>query len=107
MSQRQNEKIIRPALKTSATAIIALNPVLASQGRSADVMVPMALPIVRGMFLDLITIFVVPTIYCLERNRIQTTKGRGKLDRFRIGKVIQNTGSWSGRLIGSRTIVEA
>jgi len=60
-------KRIRPALMTSATAILALIPVLTSQGRGADVMVPMALPIVGGMFLDLITVFVVPTIYCLER----------------------------------------
>jgi len=70
-------KRIRPALMTSATAILALIPVLTSQGRGADVMVPMALPIVGGMFLDLITVFVVPTIYCLEKEiefnrRIQT-----------------------------------
>ncbi len=60
-------KRIRPALMTSATAILALIPVLTSQGRGADVMAPMALPIVGGMFLDLITVFVVPTIYCLEK----------------------------------------
>jgi copper/silver efflux system protein len=30
-------------------------------------MVPMALPIFGGMFLDLITVFVVPTIYCLKK----------------------------------------
>jgi copper/silver efflux system protein len=60
-------KRIRPALMTSATAILALMPVLTSQGRGADVMVPMALPIFGGMFLDLITVFVVPTIYCLEK----------------------------------------
>jgi Cu(I)/Ag(I) efflux system membrane protein CusA/SilA len=60
-------KRIRPALMTSACAILALIPVLTSQGRGADVMVPMALPIVGGMFLDLITVFVVPTLYCLEK----------------------------------------
>jgi copper/silver efflux system protein len=60
-------KRIRPALMTSACAILALIPVLTSQGRGADVMVPMALPIFGGMFLDLITVFVVPTIYCLEK----------------------------------------
>ncbi len=60
-------KRIRPALMTSSTAILALMPVLTSQGRGSDVMVPMALPIFGGMFLDLITVFVVPTIYCLEK----------------------------------------
>jgi Cu(I)/Ag(I) efflux system membrane protein CusA/SilA len=72
-------KRIRPALMTSATAILALMPVLSSQGRGADVMVPMALPIFGGMLLDLITVFVVPTIYCLEKEiqfkqRIKSSK---------------------------------
>jgi Cu(I)/Ag(I) efflux system membrane protein CusA/SilA len=57
-------KRVRPALMTTATTILALIPVLTSQGRGADVMVPMALPSFGGMCIDIITIFVVPTIYC-------------------------------------------
>ena len=37
-------KRVRPALMTTACTIIALIPVLTSQGKGADVMVPMALP---------------------------------------------------------------
>jgi Cu(I)/Ag(I) efflux system membrane protein CusA/SilA len=70
-------KRIRPALMTSATAILALMPVLTSQGRGADVMVPMALPIFGGMLLDLITVFVVPTIYCLEKEILFKRRLRG------------------------------
>ncbi|MGB9617204.1 MAG: efflux RND transporter permease subunit, partial [Desulfomonilaceae bacterium] len=60
-------KRVRPALMTTATTILALIPVLTSQGKGADVMVPMALPSFGGMCIDMITIFVVPNIYCLVK----------------------------------------
>ena len=60
-------KRVRPALMTTATTILALIPVLTSQGKGSDVMVPMALPSFGGMCIDMITIFVVPTIYCLVK----------------------------------------
>jgi len=56
---------IRPCLMTVATTILALIPVLTSTGRGADVMVPMAIPSFGGMSVVLITVFVVPTLYCL------------------------------------------
>lgn len=55
---------IRPALMTSATTILALVPVLTSTGRGADIMVPMAIPSFGGMLMALITVFVVPVLYC-------------------------------------------
>lgn len=55
---------VRPAMMTSATTILALLPVLTSVGRGSDVMVPMAIPTFGGMLLAIITIFVVPTLYC-------------------------------------------
>ncbi len=57
-------KRIRPCLMTTATTILALIPILMSSGRGSDVMIPMALPSVGGMFLELITLFVVPVCYC-------------------------------------------
>ena len=60
-------KRIRPALMTASTAILALIPVLTSTGRGSDVMVPMALPLSGGMLVATITIFAVPSIYCLEK----------------------------------------
>ncbi len=54
----------RPAMMTSATTILALLPVLTSVGRGADIMVPMAIPSFGGMLLAIITIFVVPVLYC-------------------------------------------
>ncbi|MDQ8195896.1 efflux RND transporter permease subunit [Coraliomargarita sp. SDUM461004] len=58
------ERRVRPAMMTSATTILALLPVLSSSGRGADVMVPMAIPTFGGMSFAIITIFVVPAIYC-------------------------------------------
>jgi Cu(I)/Ag(I) efflux system membrane protein CusA/SilA len=60
-------KRIRPCLMTTATTAIALLPVLTSQGRGADVMVPMALPTVGGMMVALLTLFVVPVGYTAFR----------------------------------------
>jgi len=55
---------VRPALMTVVTTILALIPVLTSTGRGADIMVPMAIPSFGGMTVVVITIFVVPTLYC-------------------------------------------
>ncbi|MBL4847050.1 MAG: efflux RND transporter permease subunit [Planctomycetes bacterium] len=55
---------IRPCLMTTATTILALVPILTSTGRGSDIMVPMAIPSFGGMCVALITLFVVPTLYC-------------------------------------------
>jgi len=60
---------VRPALMTSATTILALIPVLTSTGKGADIMVPMAIPSFGGMAFALITIFLVPTLYCWQKER--------------------------------------
>ena len=55
---------VRPCLMTTATTILALIPVLTSTGRGSDIMVPMAIPSVGGMAFAVITMFVVPLLYC-------------------------------------------
>jgi Cu(I)/Ag(I) efflux system membrane protein CusA/SilA len=52
---------------TTATTILALVPVLASTGRGSDIMVPMAIPSFGGMLIVIVTIFVVPVLYCATR----------------------------------------
>lgn len=61
------QKRIRPAMMTSATTILALLPVLTSSGRGADIMIPMAIPSFGGMLISLVTLFVVPVLYCLNK----------------------------------------
>ena len=54
----------RPCLMTTATTILALIPVLTSSGRGSDIMVPMAIPSVGGMVIVIMSMFIVPTLYC-------------------------------------------
>ncbi|TWU04576.1 efflux RND transporter permease subunit [Stieleria varia] len=55
---------IRPCLMTTATTLVALVPVLMATGRGADVARAMALPVFGGMAVEVITLFVVPVVYC-------------------------------------------
>ncbi|MBR07680.1 MAG: cation transporter [Rickettsiales bacterium] len=78
------EKRVRPAMMTAAVAIIALIPVLTSTGKGSDIMVPMAIPSFGGMSIQVITMFIVPTLYCAWQERIvkkqlkQQSKGEVK-----------------------------
>jgi Cu(I)/Ag(I) efflux system membrane protein CusA/SilA len=60
---------VRPALMTSATTILALLPVLTLTGRGADIMIPMAIPGFGGMSVALLTLFIVPVLYCWRLER--------------------------------------
>ena len=70
-------KRVRPAMMTAATAVIALIPVLTATGKGADVVVPMAIPTFGGMLLQVMTMFVVPVLYCMWKEhglkRLETT----------------------------------
>ncbi len=57
-------KRIRPCLMTTATTVIGLMPVFWAQGRGSDVMQPIAIPAVGGMAVQLITLFIVPCLFC-------------------------------------------
>jgi Cu(I)/Ag(I) efflux system membrane protein CusA/SilA len=63
---------------TTATTILALIPVLTSTGRGSDIMVPMAIPTFGGMTFEIVTMLVVPVLYCgiqeyrLKRNAVSS-----------------------------------
>jgi Cu(I)/Ag(I) efflux system membrane protein CusA/SilA len=57
-------KRVRPCLMTTATTLLALIPVLTSTGRGSDIMIPMAIPSFGGMALEVMTMLVVPVLYC-------------------------------------------
>jgi copper/silver efflux system protein len=61
------KKRVRPAMMTTAVAIIALLPVLSSTGKGADIMVPMAIPTFGGMIIQVMTVFVVPVFQAIWR----------------------------------------
>ncbi len=70
------KKRLRPCLMTTATTILALLPILTSSGKGASIMLPMAIPCLGGMIMALITLFVVPMLYCWKKeisfNNIKT-----------------------------------
>ncbi|HAA53826.1 MAG TPA: hypothetical protein DCE42_03685 [Myxococcales bacterium] len=61
------QRRVRPCLMTTATTLLALLPILTSSGRGADIMLPMALPSFGGMAIELLTLFVVPVLYCWRK----------------------------------------
>jgi Cu(I)/Ag(I) efflux system membrane protein CusA/SilA len=64
------KKRVRPAMMTTAVAVIALLPVLTSTGKGADIMVPMAIPTFGGMIIQVMTIFVVPLFQAMWRENL-------------------------------------
>ncbi|HEX7859365.1 MAG TPA: efflux RND transporter permease subunit [Verrucomicrobiae bacterium] len=58
-------KRIRPALMTISTTVFGLMPIFWATGRGSDVMQPMAIPSVGGMFVNIVIgIFIVPCCFC-------------------------------------------
>lgn len=57
-------KRIRPCLMTIATTVFGLMPIFWATGRGSDVMQPMAIPSMGGMTVSLITLFIVPCVFC-------------------------------------------
>ncbi|MBN1968327.1 MAG: efflux RND transporter permease subunit [Candidatus Delongbacteria bacterium] len=70
-------KRINPCLMTTATTILALLPVLTSSGKGGEIMKPMAIPIVGGMTIELLTLFIIPVIYSIWKER--SLKSGGKI----------------------------
>ena len=60
-------KRVRPAMMTTAVAVIALLPVLSSNGKGSDIMIPMAIPMFGGMIIQVMTVFVVPMFQSMWR----------------------------------------
>ena len=57
------QRRIRPALMTNCTTMFSLIPILWSDGRGSEIMLPMALPIIGGMIIDMLSPFTVPCLY--------------------------------------------
>ena len=58
-------KRVRPAVLTTATTIIALIPVLTSQGKGSDIMGPMSIPLFGGMLIEVMTMFITPVLFSM------------------------------------------
>jgi Cu(I)/Ag(I) efflux system membrane protein CusA/SilA len=60
---------VLPCMMTTATTLLALVPIFTSTGKGSDVMIPMAIPALGGMILEVTTVFIVPTLYCWWKER--------------------------------------
>lgn len=58
------QRRIRPCLMTAFTTFAALLPVMSATGRGADVARSMAIPVFSGMLIELVSLFVVPVLFC-------------------------------------------
>ncbi len=65
---------VRAALMTGSTTVLALIPVFTSTGRGSDIMVPMAIPSFGGMIIEMLTLLIVPVLYCAVKEFDLRTK---------------------------------
>jgi len=60
--------------------------VLTSTGRGADIMVPMAIPAFGGMNIEVMTMFVIPTLYCaIRESKLKAGTKDARLERENLG----------------------
>ncbi len=63
---------LKPCLMTTATTVLALLPILTSTGRGAEVMKPIALPLMGGMLIEVLTLFLIPVLYIIWKEKKHT-----------------------------------
>ncbi|MEM7514471.1 MAG: efflux RND transporter permease subunit, partial [Bacteroidota bacterium] len=60
---------LKPCLMTTATTVLALLPILTSTGRGAEIMKPIALPLMGGMLIEVLTLFFIPILYLIWKEK--------------------------------------
>ncbi len=76
---RASLRRIRPLVMTTATTVIALLPIMWATGTGSEVMKPMAIPVLGGMIIELVSLFIVPVVYAaFESRKIQRENQRLK-----------------------------
>ncbi|MGL5681866.1 MAG: efflux RND transporter permease subunit [Marinifilaceae bacterium] len=71
---------VRSAVMTTACAVIALLPLLSSSGKGSTIMIPMGVPLMGGMLIQIITMFTVPVCQCMWRER-RLRKAQKKINK--------------------------
>ncbi len=60
---------IRPLIMTTITTILALLPVMWATTTGSEIMKPMAIPILGGMMIELVSLFIVPVVFSIVEER--------------------------------------
>ena len=58
---------VRMCLMITGVTLLALLPIFTSPGKGSEIMVPMAVPMLGGMFVNLLTLLMVPLLYVMWR----------------------------------------
>ena len=72
------QRRIRPAMMVTATTLLGYLPILTAQGKGSEIMAPMAVPAFGGLVVEIISVFIVPVLFCLwqeQRWHRQQRKG--------------------------------
>jgi len=85
-------KRVRPAMMTTAVAVIALLPVLSSNGKGSDIMIPMAIPMFGGMVIQVMTVFVVPMFQAMWREGAVTKHNKLAINNLNNQDDDENSG---------------
>lgn len=56
---------IRPAMMVTATTLLGYLPILTAKGKGAEIMAPMAIPAFGGLMIEIISVFIIPVLFCI------------------------------------------
>jgi Cu(I)/Ag(I) efflux system membrane protein CusA/SilA len=62
---RAGSRRIRPLVMTTTTTVVALLPIMWSTSTGSEVMKPMAIVVLGGMMVEIVTLFIVPILFSL------------------------------------------
>ena len=72
------QRRIRPAMMVTATTLLGYLPILTAQGKGSEIMAPMAVPAFGGLVIEIISVFIVPVLFCLwQEQRWHRQQRRG------------------------------
>ena len=70
---------------TTTTTVVALLPIMWATGTGSEVMKPMAIPILGGMLVEFVTLFIVPVLYAVFEYK-KIVKGEGALNNIALAE---------------------
>ncbi|MFZ4426680.1 MAG: efflux RND transporter permease subunit [Saprospiraceae bacterium] len=59
------QRRIRPAMMVTATTLLGYLPILTARGKGSEIMAPMAIPAFGGLLIEIISVFIVPVLFCI------------------------------------------
>ncbi len=80
------QRRIRPAMMVTATTLLGYLPILTAQGKGSEIMAPMAVPAFGGLVIEIISVFIVPVLFCLWQEQRWHRKHRKGVTGASLGQ---------------------